>query len=60
LIPSEKEDRIKFYAVMAMGCIQSASAYQILEKISRSRNKNMADGARRAINRMKKEKEIDK
>lgn len=60
LIPSEKEDRIKFYAVMAMGCIQSASAYQILEKISRSRNKNMADGARRAMNRMKKEKEIDK
>lgn len=58
LIPSEKEDRIKFYAVMAMGCIQSASAYQILEKISRSRNKNMADGARRAMNRMKKEKQI--
>ncbi|UCC80915.1 MAG: HEAT repeat domain-containing protein [Candidatus Zixiibacteriota bacterium] len=60
LIPSEKEDRIKFYAVMAIGCIQSASAYQILDKISRSRNKNMADGARRAMNRMKKEKEIVK
>jgi len=58
LIPSEKEDRIKFYAVMALGCISNPPAYQVLEKISRSRNKRMADAARRALNRMKREKEI--
>ena len=58
LIPSEKEDRIKFYAVMALGCLLSSQAYQILDKISRSRNKTMADAGRRALNRMKREKEI--
>jgi len=58
LIPSEKEERIKFYAVMAIGCIVSSRSYQILEKISGSRNKTMADAGRRAMNRMKREKEV--
>ncbi|UCE65965.1 MAG: HEAT repeat domain-containing protein [Candidatus Zixiibacteriota bacterium] len=58
LIPSEKEDRIKYYAVMALGCIFSPPAYQVLDKISKSRNKRLADAARRAINKRLREKEI--
>jgi hypothetical protein len=58
LIPSEKENRIRFYAIMALGCIVGSRSYQILEKISGSRNKTLADAGRRALNRMKREKEV--
>jgi HEAT repeat protein len=58
LIPSEKEDRTKFYAIMALGYVFNAAAYQLLRKISGSRNKRHADAARRALNRRLKEQEI--
>ncbi len=58
LIPSEKEDRIRFYAVMALGYIYSPAAHQVLNKISKSRKKRMADAARRALNRRLKERDF--
>jgi HEAT repeat protein len=51
IIPSERVDRIKFYAVLAMGNITSSQAYHFVKKISTSRNKRLADAARRALNK---------
>lgn len=51
LLASEKDKRLKDYAVRALGNINAAEARQLLEKISRSRNRALADTARRTINR---------
>lgn len=58
LIPSEKAERIRFYAIMALGYIKSPQAYQVLDKISKSRNKKKADAASRALSRRMREREI--
>jgi hypothetical protein len=57
IIPSEKEDRIKFYAVLALGSVLTPPAYRLLKKIADSRNKKLADAARRALNRRLKEQQ---
>lgn len=57
-IPSEKMDRIKFYAVLAMGFIVSPQAYQYLKKVGEGRNKRLADAARRALTKRMRESEI--
>jgi HEAT repeat protein len=51
LLASEKDKRLKDYAVRALGNVNVAEARQLLEKISRSRNRALADTARRTINR---------
>jgi HEAT repeat protein len=58
LIRSEKIERIKFYAVLAMGSIITPQAYQFLKKISESRNKRLTDAAKRAMIKRTREKEI--
>jgi HEAT repeat protein len=58
LLPSEKIERIKFYAVLALGSIISPQAYQLLKKISISRNKRLADAAKRAMSKRIREHEI--
>jgi len=59
LIPSEKMERIKFYSVLAMGSIISPQAYHFIKKVSESRNKRLADAARRALKKRLKENEVD-
>ena len=51
LLASEKDKRLKNYAVRALGHVKTAEATQLLEKISRSRNQALADTARRTISR---------
>lgn len=51
LLASEKDKRLKNYAVRALGNVNAAGATQLLEKISRSRNGPLADTARRTINK---------
>jgi hypothetical protein len=58
LIPSEKTERIKFYAIMALGYLQNNQAYQLLSKIANSRNKKAGDAARRAMHKFLKERGI--
>ncbi len=58
LLPSEKMERIKYYSIMALGYIKSPQAYQLLNKISTSRNNKIADAARRALNRRNREKTL--
>ncbi len=50
-LPSEKDKRVKTYAVRALGFIDSVEAKRLLDKISRSRNRPLADMARRTISR---------
>lgn len=58
LIPSEKSDRLKIHAARALGFTKSPDATALLEKMSRSRNKKLADVARRTLNRVRKGEEI--
>jgi hypothetical protein len=51
LLSSEKQKRLKNYAVRALGYVQTSEATLLLEKIAKSRNSALADTARRAINR---------
>jgi phosphopantetheine adenylyltransferase len=51
LLASEKQKRLKNYAVRALGYVQSQSATKQLEKISKSRDHALADTARRALYR---------
>ena len=51
LLASERDKRLKNYAVRALGNINAAEVTQLLEKISRSRNGALADTARRTISR---------
>ena len=53
-LASEKEKRLKNYAVRALGHVPTRGAISLLQKTSESRNKTLADSARRAINRRKK------
>lgn len=53
LMPSEKQKRLRNYAVHALGFIQSQDSLALLEKIARSKNHALADTARRAL--MKKQ-----
>jgi hypothetical protein len=50
-LPSENEKRLKNYAVRALGHVPTRGAINLLEKISHSRNKTLADSARRARHR---------
>ncbi len=49
LFPSEKQDRVRVYATRALGYISIPQAIRLLDKISKSRNKSMADAAKRAL-----------
>jgi hypothetical protein len=51
LLASEKQKRLKNYAVRALGYVQSSSATKQLEKIAKSRDHGLADTARRALHR---------
>ena len=51
LLSSEKDKRLRNYAVRALGHVTTAEATRLLEKISRSRNRALADTARRTIGR---------
>ncbi len=51
---SEKQVRLKNYAVRALGYMQSPEAGRLLEKIAKSRNHALADTARRAMYRKTK------
>lgn len=53
-LASEKDKRLKNYAVRALGFVNAGEATKLLEKISRSRNRVLADTAGRTIRRMKK------
>jgi hypothetical protein len=51
LLASEKQKRLKNYAVRALGYVQSSLATKQLEKIAKSRDHGLADTARRALHR---------
>jgi hypothetical protein len=53
-LASEKEKRLKNYAVRALSHVPTRGAINMLDKISQSKNKTLADSARRAIIRRKK------
>jgi len=55
LLTSEKQKRLRNYAVRALGYVQLSEASKLLEKIATSKNKNLADTARRALYRKTKE-----
>jgi hypothetical protein len=49
LFSSEKQKRLKNYAIRSIGHVQNPEARKLLEKIAKSRNSAMADTARRAL-----------
>jgi hypothetical protein len=51
LLTTEKDKRLKNYAVRALGFVNTAEATGLLEKISGSRNRLLADTARRNLKR---------
>ncbi len=53
-IITERDKRLKNYAVRALGFVGSMEATRLLDKISQSRNRALADTARRTINRQPK------
>jgi hypothetical protein len=55
ILSSEKQKRLKNYAVRALGFVQLPEALKLLEKIAKSRSQGLADTARRALYRKNKE-----
>jgi hypothetical protein len=53
-LSTEKQKRLKNYAVRALGFVQSPEATKVLEKIAKARNRALADTARRALYRKTK------
>jgi hypothetical protein len=54
IMASEKQKRLKNYAIRALSFVQSPEAAPLLEKLSRSRDRALADTARRALHRRSK------
>ena len=50
LLASEKQLRLRNYAIRALGFMETPEALVILEKLAKSRNGTLADTARRALN----------
>lgn len=53
-LTTEKDKRLKNYAVRALGFVGEMEAMRLLDKISKSRNRALADTARRTLKRKSK------
>ena len=53
-LTTEKDKRLKNYAVRALGFVNEMEAMRLLDKISKSRNQALADTARRTLKRKSK------
>lgn len=51
LLSSEKQQRLRNYAIRALGFIETHEVEEILEKLAKSRNAALADTARRSLNK---------
>ena len=54
VMPSDKNERFKIHAVRALGFMDVPESAKLLAALSDSRNKKVADMARRTLNRIKK------